>query len=280
MEITEKPTTMIVCITGDIDYFDTESLECLESYFSVLDACNVTGTFFITAKAAGEYPERVEYIMKHGHIVEGHGDIHLAFYDSVPVQTERMMRMKNTFSDLFDLDIEGFRAPFYQHNKNTYPAAERAGLKYDCSKKRFETAFKGIPFVQKRYMFTKTYPFIKPALKCIATLYNSYCNSPRKPYCITPHVVEFPTLGISDYTLIEDPHGPLFCPEDAEKIGTIWIDGLQSYIQGGGGVMTLQAHPGRLAPRYIDSLEYFIRKAQNLGATFSTPREIWKKYVS
>ena len=78
---------MIVCITGDIDYFDTESFECLDSYFSVLDSCKVTGTFFITAKAAEEYPDRVEYITKQGHVVEGHGDVHLAFYDSVPVQT-------------------------------------------------------------------------------------------------------------------------------------------------------------------------------------------------
>ena len=279
MKTTQNKNAMIVCITGDIDYFDTESFECLESYFSALESCKVTGTFFITAKAAEEYPERVEYILKHGHVVEGHGDVHQAFYDSIPVQTERMIRMKKIFSSLFDLDIQGFRAPFYQHNTNTYPAADRAGLRYDCSKKRFETAFKGIPFVQKRYMYTKTYPFTRPALKSIAAIYNAYCNSPRIPYKITPNVVEFPTLGISDYTLIEDPRGPLFQPEDAEKIGTIWIDGLSSYMRGGGGVMTLQAHPGRLAPRYIGSLEYFITNALKLGATFSTPRKIRENYV-
>lgn len=31
---TKKP--MDVCITGDIDYFDTETIECLDRYFSVL----------------------------------------------------------------------------------------------------------------------------------------------------------------------------------------------------------------------------------------------------
>lgn len=157
-----------------------------------------------------------------------------AFYDSVPVQTERMMHMKKTFSSLFDLDIEGFRTPFYQHNNNTYPAEDNAGLTYDCSKNRFETAFKGIPFVQERYMYTKIYPFTKPAQKFIAAVHNAYCNSPRIPYLITPKVVEFPTLGISDYTLIEDPYGPLFHPEDAKEIGNIWIDGLLSYMQGRG----------------------------------------------
>jgi hypothetical protein len=93
----------------------------------------------------------------------------------------------------------------------------------------------------------KTYPFTKPTLKCIAAVFNAYCHPPRTPYRITPYVVEFPPLGISDYTLIEDLRGPLFRPEDAEKIGTIWIDGLLSYLQGGGSIMTLQAHPGRFA---------------------------------
>jgi peptidoglycan/xylan/chitin deacetylase (PgdA/CDA1 family) len=76
MKTTDNQNSMIVCITGDIDYFDTESIGCLDSYFSVLGTYNVTGTFLITARAAEEYPERVEYIIKHGHVVEGHGDVH------------------------------------------------------------------------------------------------------------------------------------------------------------------------------------------------------------
>jgi len=275
---TKKP--MDVCITGDIDYFDTETIECLDRYFSVLGKYDIQGTFFITAKAAQGYPERVEHIMKHHHVVEGHGDVHQAFYESVPVQTDRLKAMKKTFSALFDLDIEGFRAPWYKHNDNTYPAAENAGLNYDCSKTRFEIAFKSIPFVQKRYMYTKIYPFIKPALKGVAIVYNAYYHSPRVPYRITPNVVEFPTLGISDYTLIEDPHGPLFRPEDAEKIGNIWIECLASHIAGGGGVMTIQAHPGRVSPAYVDALDYFIKNALQRGVTFSPPRKLRETFGS
>lgn len=279
MKTEDTKKTLIVCITGDIDYFDTETVDCLDSYFSVLHKYDIKGTFFITAKAAEEYPERVEHILKHNHVVEGHGDVHQSFYESVPVQTERLKAMKKTFSALFDLDIEGFRAPYYEHNTNTYPAVENAGLTYDCSKTRFEIAFKAIPFVQKRYMYTKTYPFTKPVLKCVAILYNAYYHSPRVPYRITQNVVEFPTLGISDYTLIEDPHGPLFRPKDAEKIGTIWIECLTSQISGGGGVMTIQAHPGRVSPAYVDSLEYFIRNALQRGVTFSTPGELRENFV-
>jgi len=265
---------LIVCITGDIDYFDTETIECLDRYCAVLKKYAITGTFFITAKAAQEYPERVEHLLKHHQVVEGHGDVHRAFYETVPVQTGRLTAMKKTFSSLFDLDIQGFRAPYYQHNDNTYPAVENTGLRYDCSKTRFEIAFKAIPFVQKRYMYTKTYPFMKPALKGVAFVYNTLHHAPRVPYRITRTVAEFPTLGISDYTLIEDPHGPLFQPGDTEKIGNIWIECLASQIAGGGGVMTIQAHPGRMSPAYVDALDYFIKNALHRGAVFSTPRKI------
>jgi hypothetical protein len=184
--------------------------------------------------------------------------------------------MKTIFSRIFDLDIEGFRAPWYKHNSTTYLALDKAGLKYDCSKKRFEIAFKAIPFVQKRYMYTRSYPFTKPLLKMIASLYNIYSNSPRTPYYITDNVMEFPTLGISDYSLIDDPKGPRYPPHESIKIGEIWIECLTSLKQSGGGILTLQAHPGRLSPMNMASLDYFIQHALHLGARFSTPSDIIK----
>jgi peptidoglycan/xylan/chitin deacetylase (PgdA/CDA1 family) len=278
METTDSPDKLIVCITGDIDDFQKETPDCLDRYFTVLHNFNVKGTFFITAKAAEDYPERVEHIVKHHHVVEGHGDVHQAFYGSVPVQTDRLKKMKKTFSTLFDLEISGFRAPWYKHNNNTYLAVDNAGLRYDCSKKRFEIAFKGIPFFQKKYLYTDAYPACKPMLKFLASAYNAYHKSPQKPYRITPNIVEFPTLGISDYTLIDDPRGPLFRPEECEKIGKIWTECLESLKQQGGGIMTLQVHPGRISPEYTDSLEYFISESKQLGAIFSTPSEICEDF--
>ena len=187
MKTKVNPNPQIVCITGDIDDFKTETLECLNSYFSVLQKYNVTATFFITAKAAEEYPERVEYILKHQHVVEGHGDVHQAFYESVPVQTDRLKNMKKTFSTLFNLDIQGFRAPWYKHNNNTYQAIDNAGLHYDCSKKRFEIAFKHIPFLQKQYMYTHGYTVIKPGLKFAATCVQCILIIPRNyPIVLLP----------------------------------------------------------------------------------------------
>jgi peptidoglycan/xylan/chitin deacetylase (PgdA/CDA1 family) len=276
MELPEIDTPLKVCITGDIDDFNIETIERLKPYISILDKYGIRATFFITAKAAEDYPERVEYLLKNNQVVEGHGDVHKAFYEPEPIQVDRLNAMKATFSRIFDLEIEGFRAPFYQHNNSTYLAVDKAGLKYDCSKKRFEIAFKGIPFIQKKYMYTRTYPYTKPLLKLVGFLYNTYCKSPRIPYLITKNVIEFPTLGISDYSLIGDPRGPRYRPEEAIKIGEIWIECLTSFKQGGDGVLTLQVHPGRVSPMYLESLDYFIQHALQLDAVFSTPSDLIK----
>ncbi|HOB43287.1 MAG: polysaccharide deacetylase family protein [Candidatus Methanoculleus thermohydrogenotrophicum] len=274
MESLEVANDLVVCVTGDIDYFRVETIERLEPYLSLLDRYGVKATFFVTARAAEEYPERAEYILKRDHLVEGHGDVHKGFYESESVQIDRLNAMKRVFSKVFDLEIEGFRAPWYKHNPATYLAVDRAGLRYDCSKKRFEIAFKGVPFVQKRYMDMATYRYAKPLLELAGSLYNLYSKSPRLPCYITSNVLEFPTLGISDYSLIGDPRGPRYRPDESIKMGEIWVECLASLKQRGGGVLTLQAHPCRVSPEYLASLDYFIQHALRLGAVFSTPGDL------
>ena len=67
---------IIACITGDIDSGENEDIRCLTAYFDVLDKYNIKATIPVTAKAVEDYPERIEYILKRGHEIAGHGDIH------------------------------------------------------------------------------------------------------------------------------------------------------------------------------------------------------------
>jgi peptidoglycan/xylan/chitin deacetylase (PgdA/CDA1 family) len=267
-----------VCITGDIDDFNTETIDCLRSYLGVLARYDVPATFFVTASAAENYPERLEFILRSGSDIQGHGDIHREFYDSVPEQTARLEKMIRLFSDLFDIRIEGFRAPWYRHDRNTYIALQKAGLKYDCSVKRFEIAFKGIPYIQRRYLDLRGYVLVKPILRMIGGVYNTYHHVQRTPYYIVPGVLEIPTLGISDYSLIGDPKGPRYVPGDSEKIGEIWIECLQALRQQGGGILNIQAHPGRMSPLYLNGLDHFISRARSIGAGFTSPGEIWREF--
>jgi len=280
------PTTMEryreglhACITGDIDYFDTETIDCLRSYFLVLKRHGVPGTFFITARAAGECPERVEFILKNGYDVQGHGDVHEAFTGSVTKQAARLREMNRVFSDRFGITIQGFRAPWYRHTTETYPALLKAGLKYDCSVKRFEIAFKGIPYIERRYLDAPGYRLVKPVLRCIGDAYNAFHRVPRGPYYVIPALLEIPTLGISDYSLIGDPKGPRYLPGDAGKIGDVWIECLKELKNRGGGTLNIQAHPGRLSPSYVEGLDRFITEAIRLGTRFTSPAEISREFA-
>lgn len=259
----------VVCITGDIDSGENEDLRCLTAYFDVLDKYNIKATIPVTARAVEDYPERIEYILKRGHEIAGHGDIHQGFYGSVSEQVERLKSMMYTMNDLLGVELTGFRAPWYKHNRNTYLALSRVGLQYDSSQKKFEIAFKKIPRVGVEYMDFKHYNSIKPALVKIAQCYNFFMGIKKFPYYVADGVLEIPALGISDYTLIDSPEGPKYTPGESEKIGGIWLECFKQ-LQVCGGVLVLQAHPGRVSPEYVAGLDYFIKNALKHEAVFKT----------
>ena len=73
-----------------------------------------------------------------------------------------------------------------------------------------------------------------------------------------------------DFTLIESAKGPKYTHSDNQKIGEIWLENLKCLQKLGGGVLTIQAHPGRISPNYIPGLIHFIENALKNNATFST----------
>lgn len=265
---------IVVCITGDIDFGEVETFECLNAYFDILDKYGVKGTFPVTAKAVEDYPDRIAYIIKRGHEIAGHGDVHKEFYGSVYKQINRLESMVDVINDILDVKVSGFRAPWYKHDKNTYVALSKVGLHYDSSQKRFEIAFKGIPYIEKKYMDFKFYNLAKPLLVGTAQLYNLVLQRKKLPYYVADGVLEIPVLGISDFTLIESTKGPKYSAENSRKIGEIWQENLISLKKLGGGVLVIQAHPGRMSPNYIEGLACFIENALKSGATFKTLESI------
>ena len=264
---------VMACITGDIDSGDVEDIQCLTAYFDVLDRYNIKATIPVTAKAVEDYPERIEYILERGHEIAGHGDVHQGFHGSVSEQVERLRSMINTINDVLGVEITGFRAPWYKHNRNTYIALSEVGLQYDSSQKRFEIAFKRIPRIEKEYIYSKHYNLIKPVLVKIAQSYNFFMGRKKFPYYVAKDVMEIPVLGISDYTLIGSPKGPKYAPNESEKIGEIWLECFKQ-LKLSGGVFVLQAHPGRVSPTYISCLDYFIKNALKHEVVFKTLNSI------
>lgn len=263
---------IIVCISGDING-DFEDKTCLKGYLSILDKYNVKATFPTTLDVAEKYTERIKFIIKKGHEIAGHGDVHETFCGATQhEQTERLRKMVDGFFEILGVEISGFRAPWCKWDRNTHAALSKVGLKYDSSIKRLEILFR-LPYIRTKNMDVRYYSYIKPFLRLSAQLYNITQKSSRHPYLIAPDLLEIPVLGYSDHYLISSPKGPRYTKLDVEKIGSVWLENFKC-LRNTGGVVVIDAHPGFFSPDYVEALDYFINGALKNGARFETLESI------
>lgn len=271
----EDLSKTIVCISGDING-DLEQESILNDYFEILDKYNVKGTFPTSLEVVENYPDRIEYILRRGHEIAGHGDIHKIFYGSISEQAKRLRRMVDGIYNILGIEIKGFRAPWCKWDKNTHPALSKVGLKYDSSIKRVEIMFR-LPYIRRKNMDIAYYNYIKPFLRLSAQMYNVFKKSSRNPYFIASNLLEIPVLGYSDYYLISSLNGPRYTKLDVEKIGAVWLENLMC-LNNIGGVVVINAHPAFFSPSYVEALNYFIKNALKNGATFMTLGSIATKF--
>ena len=264
----EEYNKTIVCISGDIKG-DFEDKTRLSEYLSILDKYNVKATFSTTLDVAEKYTERIKRIIKGGHEIAGHGDVHKKFRGAtLQEQEEKLRRMTDGFYDILGVELKGFKAPWCKGDRNTHIALSKVGLKYDSSIKRLEILFR-LPYIRRKNMDIKCYGYIKPFLRLSAQLYNVSQKSSGYPYFIAPDLLETPVLGYSDHYLISSPKGPGYTKWNVEKIGSVWLENLKC-LNNTGGVIVIDAHPGFFSPDYVGALDYFIKNALKKGAMFRT----------
>jgi len=253
---------LTVCISGDIDSFESESVEeCLEPYFKILGQYQVKVSTHITAKAVEDYPERAKFILKQGHEVAIHGDVHQPFYGSVEEQISRLEKAKSVFNNILGFIPIGFRAPWLQHNQNTYLALIKTGFLYDSSQARLEVQLR-IPFIRLPFFNNFSYdwavfPLIKPFLRFAASA--RYRQTPAKPIWLYNQLVELPITSPDDWFLISCKQGPRYSPAQAYRITKVWLDIVKDMKQRENQLFVVQAHPGRMSPHYLEALDLFLK---------------------
>src|SRR3990172_5447846 len=165
MNDSKQNNMVTVCLTGDIDYFETETLEgCLEPLFKILRKYQAKMTLPTTAKAVADYPERAKFVLDQGHEIAVHGDVHEAFFGPLEEQIDRLEKAKQIFNDILGIVPNGFRAPRLQHDENTYLALIKTGFLYDSSQSRREV-MPQLPFINKFSRDLSVFPLIKPFLR-------------------------------------------------------------------------------------------------------------------
>lgn len=261
MSSSKQMKKVTVCITSDIDYFEIETIEeCLEPYFKILQEYQVKMTIPITAKAVEDYPERAEFVLKQGHEVAIHGDVHQPFYGSVEEQIDWLEKAKRIFDDILGFTPTGFRAPWLQHDKNTYLALIKTGFLYDSSQDRCEVP-PLVPFINKFSYDWGVFPLIKSFLRLVASV--RFRHRPAEPICLHNQLVEPPITGPDDWYFISYKNGPRYSPAQAYRIAEVWLDIVGDMKQRENQLFVVQAHPGRMSPSHIRAIDLFLKALRN-----------------
>lgn len=254
-----KPVS--VCITGDIDYFEIETIEgCLSPLFGILKKYGAKMTAPITAKAVKDHPELAEYVLEQGHEVAVHGDVHQAFYGPVEEQVARLEKAKRIFRDVLGFIPAGFRAPQSRHNRNTYLSLIAAGFLYDSSQSRNEVILR-IPLITNLTYDLGVFPLAKPFLGFAASVKSR--QAPASPFLLHNQLVELPVTGPEDWTLILSERGPRYSPDQTHRIAQIWLDIVQDMKKRRNQVFVVQAHPYIISPLYVKAIDVFLESICN-----------------
>ncbi|WP_436932527.1 polysaccharide deacetylase family protein [Halosimplex halobium] len=138
--------------------------ESVRRVLEILDAHNVTATFFTVGEIAREYPGLIGRIADKGHEVASHGDTHtpLSDLDRRTFKAE-LKRSSDAIERVTGTSPEGFRAPNFSLEPTTAWAAQTlaaAGFAYDASIFPIQTPMYGVSSAPVRpYRFHPEQPF-------------------------------------------------------------------------------------------------------------------------
>ena len=119
-----------------LDVHLSTSVEALTTSGSVLSACGMNATYFVSAAATNAPAVRRALcsLVRLGHEVASHGIDH-EDYATLPfkAQTQALARSRELLERFTGSEVTAFRAPAYRVNHATVPALERAGYLADTS---------------------------------------------------------------------------------------------------------------------------------------------------
>lgn len=117
---------------------DTEALfENAVNFADHLDRAGIKGTFYCLTSEAVKHPNLVRDLLKRGHEVAYHADIHTGFRQEKPAQQEqRIQNMLQQMRSILGADLStqtGFRAPTESYDATTEILLRKHGMKHHAA---------------------------------------------------------------------------------------------------------------------------------------------------
>ena len=122
------------CISNLHTEVNVDPLDGLEEYLSILDRHNIKSTLFTVGTLAPKIADRLRPHIENGHRLALHSYEHVAPMHVSPADfREQMARAKKQLSELFQTEIEGFRALCFSIDRERLSILKELGFKYDSS---------------------------------------------------------------------------------------------------------------------------------------------------
>jgi polysaccharide deacetylase family protein (PEP-CTERM system associated) len=145
----EETKEIVNCLTIDVeDWFQGLELDSdlnlerrieknLERVLILLDECKTKATFFVLGKIANDFPWLIREIVRRGHELGSHGNIHKAIYSMTPDNFHRdLCESIEAIERSGGAKVSSFRAPFFSITEDSLWALSiiaKEGIKYDSS---------------------------------------------------------------------------------------------------------------------------------------------------
>ncbi len=116
--------------------FDVEAdlLDGFDEYIKILDKHGIKSTLFTVGKLAPQISSRLKKHIDNGHRLALHSYEHIAPMDISPQQFKsQLAAAKQQMSEMFNTEVEGFRAPCFSIDKERLDILKELGFKYDSS---------------------------------------------------------------------------------------------------------------------------------------------------
>ncbi len=122
------------CVANSAQSVNTDLMDGFDEYIQILDKHGIKSTLFTVGSLAPKIIDRLKSSINNGHKLALHSHSHIAPMDeSEETFRTEVEKSKNMLKKLFNIDIIGFRAPYFSLDDRRLNILKELGFKYDSS---------------------------------------------------------------------------------------------------------------------------------------------------
>jgi len=129
------------CVYNSSQKVEVDLLDGFDEYLKILDRHQIKSTLFTVGSLAPTIKDKLKKHIQNGHRLALHNYEHVPPAETpISLFQQKLSHMKSELEQLFDTEIQGFRAPFFSMDNQHLQVLKELGFTYDSSHLNFKKA--------------------------------------------------------------------------------------------------------------------------------------------